>query len=172
MNTNAGRLKVGVVTKAPTAVWFWFGRFHLLKLVDKIRGSSLDVRRAAFFIATGARGKYTQQGRSGSEPSQSAPPTRACRVPWSADGNTAIVGGPYDNSQAGAAWMHTRSSSGAWSQQGSKLVGTGAIAGSPPPQQGYSVAISGDGNTAIVGGPVAITRTSARRGSTPAAGAV
>jgi hypothetical protein len=71
------------------------------------------------------------------------------KVAVSADGNTAIVGGLLDNSYAGAAWVFTRSG-GVWTQQGSKLVGTGAVAQA---QQGYSVALSGDGNTAIVGGP-------------------
>ena len=47
----------------------------------------------------------------------------------SADGNTAIVGGCYDNSNAGAAWVFTRSA-GVWSQQGNKLVGTGTVGGS------------------------------------------
>ena len=42
------------------------------------------------------------------------------------DGNTAIVGGPSDNSNIGAAWVYTRSG-GVWSQQGPKLVGTGAV---------------------------------------------
>jgi hypothetical protein len=70
-------------------------------------------------------------------------------VALSADGNTAIVGGSYDSSYAGATWVFTRSS-GVWSQQGSKLVGTGAVGGSS--FQGASVALSADGNTAIVGG--------------------
>jgi hypothetical protein len=61
----------------------------------------------------------------------------------------AIVGGYSDSSFAGAAWVFTRSS-GVWSQQGSKLVGTGALGSA---EQGYSVALSADGNTAIVGGP-------------------
>jgi hypothetical protein len=69
-------------------------------------------------------------------------------VALSADGNTAIVGGYSDSSDAGAIWVFTRSS-GVWSQQGSKLVGTGAIEGA---YQGWSVALSADGNTAIVGG--------------------
>ena len=47
-------------------------------------------------------------------------------VAISADGNTAIVGGYADNAFAGAAWVFTRSE-GVWSQQGSKLVGTGAV---------------------------------------------
>jgi hypothetical protein len=67
----------------------------------------------------------------------------------SADGNTAIVGGPMDNGQAGAAWIWTRSGS-VWTQQGNKLVGAGAVGNA---QQGWSVSLSADGNTAIVGGP-------------------
>jgi hypothetical protein len=42
-----------------------------------------------------------------------------------ADGNTAIVGGPADSNGQGAAWVYTRSG-GVWTQQGNKLVGTGA----------------------------------------------
>ncbi len=69
-------------------------------------------------------------------------------VTISADGNTAIVGGVEDNFYIGAAWVFTRSN-GVWSQQGSKLVGTGEIGEA---LFGTSVAISADGNTAIVGG--------------------
>jgi hypothetical protein len=65
----------------------------------------------------------------------------------SGDGNIAIVGGPADNDSVGAAWVFTRSG-GAWSQQ-AKLVGTGAVGTA---QQGLFVSLSGDGNTAIVGG--------------------
>jgi hypothetical protein len=69
-------------------------------------------------------------------------------VSLSGDGNTAIVGGPVDNSDAGAAWVFTRSA-GVWTQQ-MKLVGTGAVGAA---EQGRSVSLSGDGNTAILGGP-------------------
>src|ERR1017187_10196846 len=68
-------------------------------------------------------------------------------VSVSADGNTAIVGAG-DFSNIGAAWVWTRSG-GVWTQQGIKLVGTGAVGYAG---QGYSVSLSGDGNTAIVGG--------------------
>jgi hypothetical protein len=68
-------------------------------------------------------------------------------VSLSSDGNTAIVGGANDNSGAGAAWVYTRSA-GVWTRQGTKLVGTGAAGAS---EQGYSVALSSDGNTAIIG---------------------
>ena len=62
--------------------------------------------------------------------------------------NTAIVGGHADNSWTGAG-VYTRSGS-VWTQQG-KLIGTGAVGIAP--QQGMSVSLSSDGNTAIIGGP-------------------
>jgi hypothetical protein len=69
-------------------------------------------------------------------------------VALSADGNTAIVGGPLDSSDTGAAWVFTRSGT-VWTQQ-QKLVGTGAVGNA---RQGTSVALSSDGSTAILGGP-------------------
>ena len=69
-------------------------------------------------------------------------------VAISGDGNTVIAGGPGDNSSAGAVWVFTRSA-GVWTQLGQKLVGTGGIGVTT---QGVAVAISSDGNTAIVGG--------------------
>ncbi len=71
-------------------------------------------------------------------------------VSLSGDGSVAIVGGPNDNSGAGAAWVWTRSGGGVWSQQGPKLFGSGGVGLG---QQGTSVSLSADGNTAIVGGP-------------------
>jgi len=73
---------------------------------------------------------------------------RGAAVALSGDGNTAIMGSPNDNSGVGAAWVFTRRGN-AWIQQGSKLVGTGGL---KPTQQGYTVALSADGNTAILGG--------------------
>ena len=70
-------------------------------------------------------------------------------VVLSADGNTAIVGGPVDNSNTGAAWVYTRSG-GVWTQLDNKLIGAGAVGNA---RQGASVALSADGSTAIVGGP-------------------
>ncbi len=70
-------------------------------------------------------------------------------VALSADGNTALIGGPSDSGLAGAAWVFTRSGT-TWTQQ-AKLVGTGA---SGPAQRGYSVALSANGNTALIGAPL------------------
>jgi hypothetical protein len=69
-------------------------------------------------------------------------------VSLSGDGNTAIVGGPDDNSGVGAVWLYTHEHRG-WSQR-AKLVGTGAIGAA---RQGISGSLSDDGSTAIVGGP-------------------
>src|SRR5262249_49591454 len=65
----------------------------------------------------------------------------------SADGNTALVGGNADVNFIGAAWVFIRTAE-LWGDQ-AKLVGTGAVGA---PEQGFSVALSADGNTAVVGG--------------------
>ena len=67
----------------------------------------------------------------------------------SADGNTLAIGGPTDNSSAGAVWVFTRDSDGNWTQQGNKLVGTGAVGSAG---QGLGIALSADGNTLAFGG--------------------
>ena len=70
-------------------------------------------------------------------------------VDISSDGMTVIVGGMADNAYAGAAWVFTNTGS-CWTQQGPKLVGSNAIGRA---RQGFAVSLSGDGATAIVGGP-------------------
>jgi FG-GAP repeat len=66
----------------------------------------------------------------------------------SSDGNTLVLGRPDDNDSVGAVFMFTRSGS-SW-RQTAKLIGTGTAGVA---RQGYSVAISGDGRTVMVGGP-------------------
>jgi hypothetical protein len=71
-------------------------------------------------------------------------------VALSADGNTALIGDPAASGYAGAAWVLTRSGA-TWTQEGEELTG-----GSEEPEAahfGYSVALSGDGETALIGGP-------------------
>ena len=113
-----------------------------------VGGQGDNASTGAAWVFTRSGGVWTQQGAKlvgtpggGQE---------GFSVALSADGNTAIVGGPADTGDDGAAWVFTRSG-GVWSQQGGKLVGTGAV--NTPPSQGWSVALSGDGNTAAVGGP-------------------
>jgi hypothetical protein len=77
--------------------------------------------------------------------------SQGASVAVSGDGNTTIVGGPSDNRSLGAAWVFSRSGD-VWTQQGNKLVGSGAGEPALSLGQGMSVALSADGNTAIVGG--------------------
>lgn len=102
----------------------------------------------AAWVYTRSGGVWSQQGSKLVGTGAVGNAQQGYTVSISADGNTAIVGGWADNSNAGAAWVYTRSG-GVWSQQGSKLVGTSAVGNA---QQGISVSLSADGNTAIVGG--------------------
>ena len=99
-----------------------------------------------FYTRTGTI--WTQQGPQITASDAIGAPHQGYAVSISADGNTAVVGGYLDSNPVGAAYVYTRSD-GAWTQQGPKLVGTGWTTG---PIQGWSVAISGDGNTILVGG--------------------
>jgi len=98
------------------------------------------------FVRNG--GVWTQQGAKLVGSGAIGASAQGNSVGLSADGNTAIVGGLYDNGELGAAWIWTRGA-GIWTQQGGKLVGTGAVGKA---NQGWAVGLSGDGNTAIVGG--------------------
>ena len=75
----------------------------------------------------------------------------------SADGNTALIGGPGDDGDVGAAWVFTRSGAPGRSRARSSPAATRAA-----PAFGTSVALSADGNTALIGGPA--TATTSRRG--------
>jgi len=69
-------------------------------------------------------------------------------VALSADGEVAVVGAPGSDG-GGTAWVFERSSSG-WPAAGSRLSGS---AESSEQDFGRSVALSGDGSTALVGAP-------------------
>lgn len=102
----------------------------------------------AAWVFTRTNGTWTQQGSKLVGTGATGPARQGFAVALSADGNTALVGGPRDNTDTGAAWVFTRQG-GAWTQQGSKLIGTGAVGIA---REGTSVALSGDGNTALIGG--------------------
>jgi hypothetical protein len=119
--------------------WFQLHAGRILLRVDT-RGARYPVRIDPFIqqdpklTGTGITGE-SEQGFS---------------VALSADGNTALVGGLGDNTDVGAAWVFTRSGS-AWTQQGGKLTGAGEVGRG---EFGVSVALSADGNTALIGGEI------------------
>jgi hypothetical protein len=98
------------------------------------------------YIFTRSNGVWTQQGSKlvgvGSDTYNRDSQGRAVAI--SADGNTVVISGPGDV----AVWVFTRSN-GVWSQQGTKLRGTGGVGTT---YYGYSLSVSGDGNTIVVGG--------------------
>ena len=109
-------------------------------------GDNSNVGAAWVYSRSGA--VWTQQGNKLIGTGAVGNAGHGVSVALSAEGSTAIVGGVEDNSYIGAAWVYSRSGA-VWTQQGSKLVGTGAVGSA---RQGHSVALSADGNTAIVGG--------------------
>ncbi len=112
-----------------------------------VGGQHDDDLTGAAWVFTRSGGVWSQQGPKLVGTGADGAAWQGTSVAISADGNTALVGGPgYQD--LGAVWVFTRSG-GVWSQQGPRLVGTGADGAA---RQGTSVAISGDGNTAFVGG--------------------
>jgi len=134
-------------------------RYSGLTAVDA-RGHALGARMAvsghSLLLQIDTRGvrfpvridPLIQQGEKFTASDVSAPSQLGTSVALSADGNTLIVGGSEDATLNGAAWVFTRSGS-TWTQQGAKL--TGGIEATPAGQFGVSVALSADGNTALVG---------------------
>jgi FG-GAP repeat len=103
----------------------------------------------AAWIFTRSGGNWTQQGTKLTANDESGSGHFGVSVALASDGNTALIGGPNDNSNTGAAWVFSRTGS-TWTQQGPKLVGDDESGAS---LFGTSVALSGTGNTALVGGP-------------------
>jgi len=114
-----------------------------------VGGASDDNGAGAAWVFTRAGAVWTQQGRKlvGSRTVGTA--AQGSAVALSADGSIALVGGPADASNQGAAWIFARSGD-VWTQQGDKLAGAGGLG--PAVFQGCGIALSGDGNTAVIGG--------------------
>jgi len=105
-------------------------------------------RKGAAWVFTRSGGVWAQQGPKLVGSGVEAGDGFGTSVALSADGNTALIGSPGNELRKGAAWVFTRSGSN-WSQQGGKLTPTGQTGN---PWFGYTVALSGDGNTALIGG--------------------
>ncbi len=102
----------------------------------------------AAWVFTRSGSTWEQQGPKLTGKEESGSGRFGFSVALSEGGSTAFVGGGADNSAAGAAWAFVRTE-GKWEQQGAKLTG-GEEKGAG--HVGFSVALSGDGATALVGG--------------------
>src|SRR5271154_364723 len=113
-----------------------------------IGGSADSGGRGAAWVFTRSETSWSQQGSKLTGEEEMGEAFFGHGVALSADGNTALIGGPGDDQFLGAAWLFTRSGS-TWSQKGSKLIGAEE---SGEGRFGYSVALAGGGQTALVGG--------------------
>jgi hypothetical protein len=104
--------------------------------------------KGAAWVFTRSNGVWTQQGPKLTPDDEGGNGKFGTIVALSADGNTALIGAWNDDTSKGAAWVFTRSG-GTWSQQGPKLTGGGEVGEG---RFGVAVALSADGNRALVGG--------------------
>jgi hypothetical protein len=102
----------------------------------------------AAWVFTRTGSTWTQQGAKLTGGEESGAGLFGGSVALSADGETALIAGPRDKNYVGAAWVFTRSGS-TWTQQGAKLTGGEELGAG---RFGRSVAISADGETALIGG--------------------
>jgi hypothetical protein len=127
-----------------------------------IGGFALDGYAGAAWVYQRSGAEWVPQGAplSGTEEEPFTPGTGygggfGSSVAISADGNTALVGGFFDHDAAGAAWAFTRSGA-RWSQQGPKITAAGEVDSGSIGVGGFlgsALALTPDGNTAIVGAP-------------------
>ena len=114
-----------------------------------VGGQEDDNGEGAAWVFTRSGSTWTQQGAkltagSGAE--------LGAGVALSADGDTALLGGPNASDGTGAAWVFTRSGT-TWTQQGEALTGSGEVHDETPIAFGTGVALSAKGTTALIGGP-------------------
>ncbi|KAA9340805.1 T9SS type A sorting domain-containing protein [Adhaeribacter soli] len=133
-------------------------------------GSSTAISADGNTIAIGGYYENSQKGatwifvRNGNRWVQQGPKlfgTQGTNASWqgesvalSADGNILLVGGSEDNGGRGAAWFFQRIGTN-WSQQGNKIT----VSPNNGSLLGGSVALSADGNTALIGASLEGTTT-------------
>jgi hypothetical protein len=126
-----------------------------------VGGPGDDVEAGAMWVFTRNGSTWSQQGTKLVARDESGTGQLGSSVALSADGTVVLTGGYKDNHSAGAAWVFTRKGS-TWTQQGHKLMGHGEIVGRKAPpgtfilfsggQFGKGVALSANGDSALVGG--------------------
>ncbi len=109
-------------------------------------GDEGGIGAAWVFARSGAT--WTQQGSKLTPSDATVNNAFGGSVALSADGDTALVGDANDHGLDGTAWVYTRTGS-TWTQQGPALTGAGA---SGVTEFGSAVALSADGDTALIGG--------------------
>ena len=142
----------GEVGKSHAGVYTTISRDGKTALI----GAPVDNEKAGaawVFTRTGATWKQQQELTGGAEELEKG--QFGGNVALSGDGSTALVGGLLENGQRGAVWVFTRSA-GKWTQQGKKLQIESKTEEENGGQFGAGMALSADGNTAIIGGQTSL----------------
>ncbi|HEY4427102.1 MAG TPA: IPT/TIG domain-containing protein [Solirubrobacteraceae bacterium] len=158
----------GVVIDGPGGRSLRYGDLFVTDAHGRVLPSRLDLSGSRILLHADTRGAsfpvrvdpLVQQAPKVTASDEEGTGMLGYSLALSRDGSTALIGGPGDNGATGAAWVFTQSE-GVWSQQGPKLTGGEAGAkGSEPCNEetevcsfGRTVALSGDGNTALIGAP-------------------
>jgi hypothetical protein len=106
------------------------------------------INRGAAWAFADSGGGFAVEGPKLVGPQQPGESYFGRSVALSGDGAAGLVGAPGEEAHAGSVWAFADGAEG-WAQQGPKLSGAGE---SGAGRFGFSVAISGDGSTALVGG--------------------
>jgi FG-GAP repeat protein len=114
-------------------------------------GNGADNQQSgAAWVFTRAGSSWTQQGPKLVPSGERGEGRFGTALALSADGNTALIGAPWSPNEGtyeGQAWVFSRDR-GTWTQQGGELVLRGHARSD---KLGSSVALSGDGRTALIG---------------------
>jgi hypothetical protein len=112
--------------------------------------SSSYLQQESAWVYTRENGVWTRQGTKLVCQGAVGDVDQDIEVAISADGSTIALGGYNDDNYNGATWIFTRNSSGVWSQQGAKLIGTGGA--KRWQSQGIALSLNADGNVLAIGG--------------------
>jgi hypothetical protein len=115
-----------------------------------VGGTGVNNFVGAAWVFERKAGKWEETAKFEGAPSEEEKGEFGSSVALSSDGNTALVGGDADNKRKGAVWVFERSSSAEKWTPGPKLIANPEEGGG---EFGESVALSSDGNTALVGVP-------------------
>jgi hypothetical protein len=119
-------------------------------------GAHLSARTGAAWVFTRTGSRWDRAGTKLAPGDEAGRGSFGWSVALSWDGRTALISGPTDAegtdefgdlTEIGAAWFFERTGSG-WKQAGPKLTAPGGVV----PEFGKAVALSGDGDTALVTG--------------------
>jgi hypothetical protein len=113
-----------------------------------VGGPNNNSNEGAAWVFTRSGSQWVQQGGKLQGTGGTALAYQGNSVDISSDGNTLIIGGNANNSYTGAAWIFVRSGN-TWTQQAALNISK-PFDGS---EFGISVALSANGNTALIGEP-------------------